>query len=139
MYEWSVAWDHWLKQTQDEREREAVSYIRKRDEMLAQGVEGAIPLDDAFQQKHPAAFEYLTSLIGPDGRSRRTSTFTLSAEDGQWKGCLNDRETGFQLFVTAGSVTDLFERLEAVLTSPEPHWRRNPWVDKQRGDNKGRK
>lgn len=116
-----------------------MSYIRRRDQVQQAAENWLPPIDPDFAQKYPAVFEYMTAINDPDGRPRRTATLTISAEEGVWKACLNDRETGYQLFVTSPLSETIFERLEAILASPEPHWRRNPWADKQVRDNKGRK
>lgn len=75
--------------------------------------------------KHPALYEYMTSVTYPDGGQRKTSTLLLFWEDGIWKGCLKDRDAGRSLWVTAGSPQEVLSDLEATLQSDVAEWRKD--------------
>jgi len=68
--------------------------------------------------------EQLVTLTYDDGSVRRTSTVTLFAEDGRWKGCLSDRDQGMVLFATGDSAAGVLEALDEALGSGHPDWRR---------------
>lgn len=73
----------------------------------------------------PALMEYLTLTAWDDAKPRKTATLLLFVEEGQWKGCLNDRDAGRSLWVTGGSVEGVVATLEARLASGGGEWRRS--------------
>jgi len=125
----------WVKMTLSERRDFLMSFLRTKDEIREAADEVQGGFDAQFACDFPALHEYLTALKDPQGKRRQTATVTLSVSDGAWKASLNDRHTAHSLFVTAESVRDALLALEAVLVSPRPPWRPNPW---QQGGNKGR-
>jgi hypothetical protein len=125
----------WVTLTLSERRDFLMSFLRTKDEIREAADEVTGGHDAQFAADFPALHEYLTALKDPQGKRRQTATVTVSVCDGVWKASLNDRHTAHSLFVTAGSVQDAFLALEAVLVSPRPPWRPNPW---QQGGNKGR-
>jgi len=90
--------------------------------------------DAAFKTKHPALFEYLTLRQYPDGSNRQTASLSVFHEDGLWKACLNERDTGLVLFVAEERHSDLLDALELLLQEDRPPWR----PSKSKGQNRGR-
>lgn len=66
--------------------------------------------------------DYLTMLVDPGGE-RQTSTLTIFAEEGQWKVCLSDRETGMVLFRSGETLFATLDALEKACTSGRADWR----------------
>ena len=59
-----------------------------------------------------------------EGKERETGTLIISCGDGDWKGCLSDRDTGLVLWRTGSSMADLMGALEKALRNPRSDWRR---------------
>jgi len=85
-------------------------------------------------RRAPTLYQWLSDDRWDDGSQRATSTLLLFVEDGCLKGCLNDREGGRSVFVTADSVESLLDELEAGLSQDSLAWRAKPGQSK-----KGRK
>jgi len=126
--DWVVGRKQWDSMTFSERRDLIVSHLKQPSEQAKDGLDSMLSMDSAFQSKYPALFDYLTLVVSDDGRPRRTSTVTLCVEDGAVKACLNDRQTGFQLWASSDSVDGSFGALEALLTAERTPWRRNPWA-----------
>lgn len=72
---------------------------------------------------YPTLMEYLAEDRYEDGSARRTATLLIFFDQGDWKGCLNDRDTDRVAFVTATCPTALLAVLEDKLTSSSIEWR----------------
>lgn len=100
-------------------------YIRKSLAALnVEGHSGALPGDKVSGQ-YPALWEFLTDG-GPDpatGEVRETATLLIFRDQEVLKACLNDRETGRQLFVSASGLGGIFAAVEAAVRSDQPDWR----------------
>lgn len=81
---------------------------------------------------YPTLMEYLTEDRYEDGSSRRTSTVTLFAQDGQVKGCVNDRDNDCSAFFSAASIESLLAVIESKLKESSADWRRNQGGSKRR-------
>lgn len=81
------------------------------------------PLGDDFSQLYPGIWEMLSAPMGPDGASRQGSTLMLFCQDGQCKGCLNDRDQDLVAFLSAGGVDSLLLAMEEGLQKDTIAWR----------------
>jgi len=84
----------------------------------------AVRMDGEFSRAHPTLMEFLTRTAYDDGKARQVSTITLMAEEGAWKGCLNDRDCLRSVWVTGDAPGAVLDALEATLSGEaEPDWR----------------
>lgn len=72
---------------------------------------------------YPTLMEYLAEDRYEDGSPRRTATLLIFFDQGEWKGCLNDRDTDRVAFVTATCPTAILVVLEDKLASSSIEWR----------------
>lgn len=79
--------------------------------------------DESFATSYPLLYQYLVSLAYPNGEARVTSTLTLFCDHGSLRGCLNDRDNGLSLFLTATGLMDLLDSFEAALGDDKSDWR----------------
>lgn len=92
-----------------------------------------------WKQDHPALAEYMETEVWEDGAPRLTSTLLLFLDQGAVKACLNDRETERTLWVTAGSIEEAIDVLEASLAGGTAEWR-TKWKPAEKGPpKKGKK
>jgi hypothetical protein len=83
---------------------------------------GSIP-DESFVAAYPALSEYLTLEEWEPGKPRKTSTIVWFVEQGLLKACINDRDASQVAFVSAESLTGLWEALEEGLAMNSLDWR----------------
>lgn len=98
-------------------------FLKRLKETVNKGPGGPAAVDPEWSKKYPAIVEYMTLVQDDDKNERETSTLLIFAEAGVWKACLGDRETGYTLWASGGTVEELLESLEAILQSPRPGWR----------------
>ncbi len=79
--------------------------------------------DEHLGKTHPAILLMLTATADDGGKPRKTSTLTVVAEDGLFKGGLRDRENEASLWRSAKTFEGLLGALEDALTSGEADWR----------------
>lgn len=129
-----VDWD-----SMDYRHREdwSMSWIRKFQRPDGPPPDAPAATDGEWMQDFPALHEYLTAVRDVDGKSRRTSTLTLFADGGSWKGFLNERALGCSLCATGSTIADVLSALEVMLEGDSPPWR---WEERpgRPGGKKGR-
>lgn len=89
--------------------------------------------DSEWCEAYPLLWEHLVETRWEDGSTRETSTLLLFAEDGRWKGCLNDRAEARSVFLAALTPEGVFEALEAGLRSEGLDWRAKPPRTPSRG------
>lgn len=77
-----------------------------------------------WERKAPSLSAFLCDLLWDDGTSRVPGSLLLFTGDGQWKGCLGDREAGIQAFVSALTPGKLMDALELGLAADKLDWRR---------------
>lgn len=77
-----------------------------------------------FLSSFPALAEFLCAVTWPDGSSRLPGTFMLLAEEGRWKGWLNDKACSRSCWLSGPSVEALLASLEAGLRTDSLEWRR---------------
>jgi len=91
-----------------------------------------LPLDDAaFRDEFPNLYDHLFATTYEDGSGRMTSTMLIFSENGVLKLCLNDRDNGRSVFITATEFLSLFSVIETGLASNSLDWRSR----RQSGDN----
>lgn len=113
-----------------------MSFLKRKAEMASGEKAKASTLTLKWVEKHPALWEYLAATEYPDSGKRQTSTLLLFVDGAEWKACLRDRDTDHSLWVTAGSLGEVIDDLEALLASGEAQWRRS---GQQQGGKKGGK
>lgn len=84
--------------------------------------DAADDIDSEFAGRFPALWEYVTVRL-LKGQVRQTSTLLFFREDGQWKLCVSDRDTGRVLFRSGDSVEEALDAAEKALASPRADWR----------------
>lgn len=99
-----------------------MSFLKKH-QASGESSKHASPEDVAFLKRFPALHEYLTATSYPDGSARQTASLSVFSEDGLWKACLNERDTGMVLFVAESHYDDLLTALELLLQEERPPWR----------------
>lgn len=95
---------------------------RVRKAQMAVKSNGRAGTDEYLEQKAPTLFELMT-VTELAGKKIRPVTLIVFAEDGRFKVCVNDRETGRVAFVTLDTCEDVFEHLDARLDACEVEWR----------------
>lgn len=58
-----------------------------------------------------------------DGEARQTSTLLLFAEEGRWKGMINDRDAGAVAFVSGDCLRAVLASIEKGLDGGNLDWR----------------
>lgn len=99
------------------------SYVQKALGSSSSKGKGAAASDADLDASCPALHEFLTLCQLPDGSARTPSTLLVFSEGGLWKACLNERDSGLNLWATAESLQGLWSELEARLTAPVVDWR----------------
>jgi hypothetical protein len=82
------------------------------------------PADIIFHSDYPTLAAYLTAAAWPDGEVRQLSSLVIFCEDGVFKACLSDKDTGNVLWASSRVWSDLPLSLEARLTEDSPDWRK---------------
>jgi len=85
--------------------------------MMAAGVFSEVQADV------PCLQEFLARQMWEDGTSRERGTLMIVAQDGFWKGWLNDKEGHCQCWVSAETFTDLLHLIEDGLEKDTLPWR----------------
>lgn len=81
-------------------------------------------IDAEFEKDYPWLFAFLTSESWEDKSHRVTGTLLIFTQEGYLKACVNDRDLGRSAFVTAPSVTLLFDLIEDGLAEEHLDWRK---------------
>lgn len=107
---------------QDEREW-LMGLISAALGTAALDAKGTVASDPAFEKAHPTLHAFMTA-VEEDGKPRSPSSLVVFTEDGQWKGCLSERDAGLQLWRTGETLQKLLSGLEKALASGNADWRR---------------
>lgn len=83
--------------------------------------------DPSDLKAFPALADWLTRYRY-DGKSIKTATLSIWADDGRWKARVSDREENRTLWLTLEDPNNLFSEVEEALNSGNPGFR----TDKQR-------
>jgi len=87
---------------------------------------GGAAHDAVLSDSYPAVHEFMTSVEGPEGKARQTSTLMVFVEPPLWKICLNERDAGLSLWASGETLDQALQNLEERLTAPVVEWRRRP-------------
>jgi hypothetical protein len=112
----------WAEFTQ---RREAMNEALKK--ALAKAKATASPeeaCDKDLQKRCPILHGFLTSReTGEKNVFRETASLTIFTEDGVFKGCLSDRDSGSTLWKASATLQGVIEGLEEALGRDDPGWR----------------
>lgn len=108
----------WLRPWED-----IMSVLRARGPLPDPASSGQPMKDDAWSAKYPGIWEMLTAPLSFEKTPREGSTLMLFSKDGRIGCCLNDRDLGRKVFVTAVGVTALLQTLEKGLQDDSLEWR----------------
>jgi len=80
--------------------------------------------DKDLEKLYPIMHGFLTCREGEKkGEFRETASLTVFCEDGMFKVCLSDRESGATLWASSATFQGTLDALEATLGKDEPGWR----------------
>jgi len=99
-------------------------FLRKKADARGYSPLGPVAKGSAFAETYPCLFEYLTVTQWEDKTPRESSTLLLFVDDGRFKACLTDKDSGRYVFLTAGSVEALLNALEVGLVDDQLDWRK---------------
>lgn len=100
----------------------------------ASAATGGKASDPALEKRCPTLHAFMT-LTEEDGKPRSPSSLVVFTEDGQWKGCLTEKDANLKLWRSADTLEKLLGALEKALASGQADWRKG-WTDpnlKRRG------
>jgi hypothetical protein len=120
----TISRSEWFGMSTRERVNMALKWIKRAEEAHKPRSAEIAAYDDRLAAATPALLEYMTALVGPDGKARRPSSLTLFCEDGGFKGVLNDRDSGLSLWASAECLEGLLGALDGLLQSEATPWRR---------------
>jgi hypothetical protein len=82
--------------------------------------------DPTAEGRWPTLLALLTVRDSGGKGIRQTSTLTVLAEDGVFKGGLRDRQEGVSLWVSSSSLLGVYDALEGALQATTVNWRKTP-------------
>jgi len=106
----------------------AMGLLKRGDQRRVGGAGGSLIEPDEMSARYPVLWSHLTQIAWEDGQVRETSNLLVFQQDGMLKAMLRDREHGLCFWTAAGSLSALFDALEAGLCDPQAEWR----VDRQK-------
>lgn len=124
---------YWPYMSYGQKEGLVMQWIKKLRRTGRGAVAAVEAKDSSWIEAYPALHEYLTCLVGEDGKPRQAATLNLFTESGSWKAWLNDRAEGASLCASGETVEGLLGALEAMLESANPPWRLRPLDEGQNG------
>jgi len=87
---------------------------------------GVFDLASLLPRRSPTLHQFLSDERWDDGSARVPGTLLLFCECGRYKACLNDRDGGRSVFVSADAVEAILDALEAGLQDDSLPWRAKP-------------
>jgi len=120
----------------DQREWE-MGLISQALGATASGAANAVASDPAMEKQFPTLHAFMTA-IEEDGRPRSPSSLVVFTEDGQWKGCLSEKDIGLQLWRTGDTLQKLLGSIEKALASGQADWRKKYSPDQRGKRGKGK-
>jgi len=123
-----VAYHRWYRELDRSIQ---MSYLRQVTEIV-HGDGGVSAHDADMADAMPALHEFLTSLEGPDGKTRSTSTLGISTDGQRWILRLADRDTGHVGFHAADSLKEALAGLEERLQAGTLDWRVDQFAKKSK-------
>lgn len=115
----------WAMSTTQRRQIVASAFKRPGEGMPKDGDAPAPVADKDFAREAQTVLDYMTQPAWPDGSKREKSSMIVFSEDGVFKVCLSDKETGYVLWASASTFWGLLEALEGRLTEGSPDWRKS--------------
>lgn len=104
----------------------ALQRLRDRvDNLNGRGDAAIDSADEAFKKEMPTLWEFLTTDKWEDGSSRETGTVFVFREAGQWRACLNDRDSNHVGFVSGDTFKSLWKAVEKQLAEQRVDWRQS--------------
>lgn len=113
----------WTRATAELIREASMSFLKKAAKDDAKALMTVSKEGERFAKTYAALTEYLTAATWEDGTARMPSTLLIFAEDGYYKGCLNDRDASRSLWVAGASIPDVLEALEGHLRAGTGEWR----------------
>jgi len=99
------------------------SYLQRRT-VGGSGPGGEWPAcDSTISTKLPALAEFLAADKWGDGADRVPGTILIFVDAGTLKACINDKDQDAVAFLTARTMQELLESIEAGLRSGKLDWR----------------
>lgn len=90
----------------------------------ARAVDGQLPCaDPKFLKDYPVLAEFLMRVLWEPGQPREKGSVFTFFEDGMFKACLNDKDTGQVAFLSSSSFAGLWEAVEKGLAKNALDWR----------------
>src|SRR5690348_5848143 len=80
------------------RRMPAMKYLSKPPASGNGEVTGGARVDGEWATRYPALLEFCTCHVWDDGSPRVPGTLTVFTDGGQWKLCLNDKDSGRTAF-----------------------------------------
>jgi len=106
----------------------------KKPDQVAEQLRSSHAERSLCKELFPALFEHLTETRWDDGSRRETSSISVFVQDGTWKACLNDKDSGRTAFVSARSPDELLDVLEKAVATGSVEWK--PYTGQGRGKRK---
>lgn len=108
-------------------------WVRQVVQRNAAQRESLSALGQRWVDDHPAMWEYLTLDTDDAGKERLTSMLCVFVESGVVKVALQDRQEGLSLWVSAQSIPEALDALEARLQAGDGEWRQSKGGGQGRG------
>jgi len=112
---WNITWK--------EAEVLVMKFVKRAVERSQRAAEARSAAAVNWEATHPAVWEYMTCEAYEDGAPRQPSMLCVFLEDGVVKACLQDRQEGRSLWISAPSLLQAFDALEAKLQAGTDDWR----------------
>lgn len=84
----------------------------------------SVIIPQCLLDRAPTLGHFLCDECWPGGEVRQRSSLVVFVEDGVFKACLSDKDSGSSLWSSCRSFDDLLEAIEARLTDDRPDWRK---------------
>lgn len=98
-------------------------WVKSHVEKAKRVQEVASKIGQAWIEKHPALWEYLTLDTHENGQEREKSMLCIFIDDGFVKVALQDRDEGLTLWMSGNSLPEAVDALEAKLQAGDGEWR----------------
>jgi len=112
---------------------DCVMGIKRLSKEKVKATKGYAFEDAAFKKAYPQLYEHFAAMVFDGGEKRELSKLSMFIQDGAVKAFLNEQNEGLSLCVTADSITDLFNVLEAAVGADNAEWRVSPWGKQGKG------
>lgn len=128
--------EHWGHYGYRIRHKQGDQYMPKylKKQLARGGDTGVSPVTAGchLALKWPALCEFLTAVEWEPGEVRQPGTLLICWGDGRWRGWLNDRDMAQTAWMSADSLSELLEAVEAAFQAGAIEWRKAPGKPQQR-------